>query len=142
LSEGLCNRRPAKDDHCSQKSLAFLVLCWTKHRQPRANNGTAVPSDSRKAKFELEWPSIRDSRSADQVQLSQNGRFAKIGDHFIRWSTRFGMARPDENAAGNPGRRASFDVAYFIPRIAQRAGSSPRSETACKSMPGLGLRHG
>jgi hypothetical protein len=119
-----------------------LVLCCTKHRQPRANNGTAVPSDSRKAKFELEWPSIRDSRSADQVQLSQNGRFAKIGDHFIRWSTRFGMARPDENAAGNPGRRASFDVAYFIPRIAQRAGSSPRSETACKSMPGLGLRHG
>ena len=25
------------------------------------------------------------------------------------------MARPDENAAGNPGRRASFDVAYFYP---------------------------
>jgi hypothetical protein len=65
------------------KELGILVLCCTKHRQPRANNGTAVPPDSRKAKFELEWPSIRDSR-ADQAQLSQNGRFAKIGDHFIR----------------------------------------------------------
>jgi hypothetical protein len=53
-------------------------------------------------------------------------RFGKIGDHFIRWSARFGMARPDENAEANPGRRAGFDVAHSIPE--NRAASRIKRE--------------
>src|SRR5262249_4816023 len=52
--------------------------------------------------------------------------FAKIDDHFIRWSARFGMARPDENAEANPGRRAGFDVAHSIPE--NRAASRIKRE--------------
>jgi hypothetical protein len=58
---------------------------------------------------------------------------------------RFACGAPDARMkirSPIPAAALAFMSLTLSPRMAQRAGSSPKSDTACKIIPGLGFRHG